>query len=97
MTHFLAWPTVTAVTLPLEHCVPIQYMSYCELLVRWAWSDATATAYELTYLSSSKPELVFLAQQMRLCAATWDRLLELEERHMQQRMPRVREPQRRLP
>jgi len=64
-------------------------MSYCELLVRWACSDATATAYELSYLTSPKPELVFLAQQLRQCATTWDRVLQLEVRHMQQRMPRA--------
>ncbi|AMO21766.1 hypothetical protein GCM10027034_01130 [Ramlibacter solisilvae] len=64
-------------------------MSYCELLVRWANSDATATAYELSYSGSTRPELVFLAQQLRQCATTWDRVLQLEVRHMQQRMPRV--------
>jgi hypothetical protein len=64
-------------------------MSYCELLVRWAYSDATATAYELFYAESAKPELVFLAEQLRHCATTWDRVLQLEARHMQQRMPRL--------
>jgi hypothetical protein len=64
-------------------------MSYCELLVRWACSDATATAYELTYSGSRKPELVFLVEQLRECAATWERVLQLETRHMQQRMPRM--------
>jgi hypothetical protein len=64
-------------------------MSYCELLIRWACADATATAYELSYSESGLPERVFLAEQLRECATTWDRVLQLEVRHMQQRMPRV--------
>jgi hypothetical protein len=67
-------------------------MSYCELLVRWACSDATATAYELSYSGSRKPELAFLAQQLRECATIWDRVLQTEVRHMQQRMPRMPRP-----
>jgi hypothetical protein len=64
-------------------------MSYYDIFVRWAQSDVTAKAYELTYSRSRRPEHLFLIEQLRVAATIWQDALKLEERHMQQRMPRV--------
>ncbi len=64
-------------------------MSYHELLVQWSRADVTATAYALIHGRSQRLERVFLAEQLRGAADTWRKALELEVRHMQQRMPRV--------
>lgn len=64
-------------------------MSYYDILSRWAHADVSAKAYELIYSRSCRPEHVFLMEQLRVAASIWHDALELETRHMQQRMPRV--------
>ena len=60
-----------------------------EFLVRWSEADVSATAYAVAHAGSDKPEHVFMAQQLRAVAARWQKGLDLEVRHMQQRMPRA--------
>lgn len=60
-----------------------------EFLVRWAHADVSATAYALVNAGSEWPEHAFLAAQLRVVANRWQQGLQLEARHMQQRMPRV--------
>lgn len=59
-----------------------------EFLVRWSEADVTATAYAVWHAGSDRPEHAFLAQQLRVVADRWQKGLDLEVRHMQQRMPR---------
>lgn len=65
---------------------PVQ--PFHEFLVRWSEADVTATAYAICHAGSRRPEHVFLAEQLRAVAERWQKGLDLEVRHMQQRMPR---------
>ena len=60
-----------------------------EFLVRWSEADVTATAYAICHAGSRRPEHAVLADQLRGVADRWQKGLDLEVRHMQQRMPRV--------
>jgi hypothetical protein len=62
---------------------------FYEFLVRWSEADVKATAYAVFHAGSDRPEHAFLAEQLRAVALRWHKGLQLEIRHMQQRMPRV--------
>ena len=59
-----------------------------EFLVRWSEADVSAIAYAVAHAHSRRPEHVFLVEQLRIVAERWQQGLDLEVRHMQQRMPR---------
>ena len=61
---------------------------YHEFLVRWSEADVTATAYDMAHSGSRRPEHAFLIEQLRVVADRWQLGLNLEIRHMQQRLPR---------
>jgi hypothetical protein len=73
----------------LSHIPPNGWVQpYHEFLVRWSEADVSAVAYAVAHAGSRRPEHAFLAGQLRIVAERWQKGLDLEVRHMQQRMPR---------